>query len=272
VHKSSQKKLLRRTLHAVTAHVSTSVAALLLVMVGAPLAAAELHVAVAANFSAPLQKLTALYERSSGDHLIASAGSSGQLYAQIKQGAPFDLFLSADTDKPRLLENEGLAVGGSRFVYAIGALVLWSPQPGLVDSDGKVLEAGHYRFIAVANPQTAPYGTAAQQALTARNLWDRLNQDKKIVIGENITQTWQFAVTGSADMAFVALSQVVDTDGSIAGSSWRVPENLYAPIEQAAVALAHGAQPAAAQAFLKWLRTDAAALAVVHAAGYRTPD
>lgn len=239
---------------------------------GARLYAAELRVAVAANFSGPLNQLAPPYERSSGNRLVISAGSSGQLYTQIKEGAPFDVFLSADTDKPQRLENEGLAIPGSRFVYAIGSLVLWSPQAGVVDAEGKVLDGGHYRFIAIANPQSAPYGTAAQQVLTARNLWDKLNQDKKIVIGENITQTWQFAVTGNADMAFVALSQVIDGRGAIGGSSWLVPQNLYARIEQSAVSLAHGAQPATAQAFLRWLRTDAGALATVHAAGYRTPD
>ncbi|HEV7986090.1 MAG TPA: molybdate ABC transporter substrate-binding protein [Steroidobacteraceae bacterium] len=237
-----------------------------------PAAAAELHVAVAANFSGPLQTLAPLFEKSSGNQLVISSGSSGQLYTQIRQGAPFDLFLSADTDKPKQLENEGLTVPGSRFIYAIGTLVLWSPRPGVVDDQGKVLEAQRYRYIGIANPQTAPYGTAAQQVLSRLNLWDKLNRDKKVVTGENITQTWQFASTGSVDMSFVALSQVLGADGQIAGSSWRVPQSLYDPIEQGAVAVAHGNQQAAAQAFLTWLRTDPSALAVIRAAGYRTAD
>lgn len=237
-----------------------------------PVAAAELHVAVAANFTGPLQKLAPLFEQSSGNELVISSGSSGQLYTQIKQGAPFDVFLSADIDKPQRLEREGLTVPGSRFIYAIGALVLWSPQPGVVDEQGKVLEAQRYHFIGIANPQTAPYGTAAQQVLTKLNLWDPLNQQKKLVIGEDVTQTWQFAATSNVDMSFVALSQVLGADGHIAGSSWRVPQNLYDPIEQAAVAVAHSDHQAAAQAFLAWLRTDSSALAVIRAAGYRTAN
>jgi molybdate transport system substrate-binding protein len=235
-----------------------------------PALGAELHVAVAANFSEPLQKLAPLYQQRDGTELVISAGGSGQLYTQIRQGAPFDVFLSADTDKPQQLEHEGLAMTGSRFVYAIGTLVLWSPRPGVVDGAGQVLKKGKYRFISVANPQTAPYGTAAQQVLTKLGLWDSLNQSKQIVIGENITQTWQFASTGSADMGFVALSQVLGTDGQIAGSSWRPPQNLYEPIEQAAVALSGSRQAVPAQDFLYWLRTDPSALAVIHAAGYRT--
>jgi molybdate transport system substrate-binding protein len=231
----------------------------------------ELHVAVAANFSGPLQKLAPLYQQSSGNQLIISAGSSGQLYTQIKQGAPFDVFLSADADKPQQLERESLTVAGTRFVYAIGTLVLWSPQADLIDAGGKVLQAQRYRFIGIANPQTAPYGTAAQQVLTRLGIWDQLNQAKKIVVGENITQTWQFASTGNVDLAFVALSQVLDVDGKISGSSWQPPQDLYDPIEQAAVALGSSKQQPAAQAFLTWLRTDPGALAVIHAAGYRTP-
>jgi len=156
--------------------------------------AAELHVAVAANFFGPLQKLAPMFEQASGNQLLISSGSSGQLYTQIKQGAPFDVFLSADSEKPQLLENEGLAIAGSRFTYAVGALVLWSAKPGLVDNSGKVLQAQQYRFIGVANPQTAPYGTAAQQVLTKLGLWDKLNRERKIVIGENITQAWRPAM------------------------------------------------------------------------------
>ena len=196
-----------------------------------PALPAELHVAVAANFSGPLQRLAPMFEKASGNTLIISPGSSGQLYTQIKQGAPFDVFLSADTDKPRQLENEGLAV-----------------------------------------PQTAPYGTAAQQVLTRLGLWERLNHEHRIVIGENITQTWQFAATGSADMAFVALSQVLGEDGKISGSSWRVPQSMYDPIEQAAVIIAGTHQQAAAAAFVTWLGTDPAALAAIRAAGYRTAN
>ncbi len=235
-----------------------------------PIQAAELHIAVAANFSGPLEKLAPLFQQASGNELVISAGSSGQLYTQIKQGAPFDVFLSADTDKPQRLESEGLAVPGSRFIYAVGTLVLWSAKPAVVDNAGKVLQAQQYRFIGVANPQTAPYGTAAQQVLTKLGLWDKLNQDHKIVFGENITQTWQFAASGNVDMSFVALSQVLASDGSISGSSWLVPQSMYDPIEQGAMIVANTNQKAAAEAFTNWLRTDPAALAVIRSAGYRT--
>jgi molybdate transport system substrate-binding protein len=232
--------------------------------------AAELHVAVAANFFGPLQKLAPMFEQASGNQLVISSGSSGQLYTQIRQGAPFDVFLSADTEKPQLLENEGLAIPGSRFTYAVGALVLWSAKPALVDSAGKVLQAQQYRFVGVANPQTAPYGTAAQQVLTKLGLWDKLNRERKIVIGENITQAWQFAASGNVDLAFVALSQVLGPDGHITGSSWVVPQSMYDRIDQAAVALARSDQKAAAEAFMSWLRTDPGALSAIRSAGYQT--
>jgi len=245
----------------------------LLALLGAavmPALAAELHVAVAANFAAPLQKLAPLFEQATGNKLVISSGSSGQLYTQIRQGAPFDVFLSADTDKPRQLESEGLAIPNSRFIYAVGSLVLWSPRPDLVDSDGRILKSMRYHFIGVANPQTAPYGAAAQQVLTQLGLWARLNSEHRIVIGEDITQTWQFAATGNADLAFVALSQVLGEGGRVSGSSWRVPQSMYDSIEQGAVIIAGTHEKAAATAFATWLRTDPAALAAIRAAGYRT--
>jgi molybdate transport system substrate-binding protein len=235
-----------------------------------PVQAAELHVAVAANFSGPLQKLAPLFQQASGHQLVISAGSSGQLYTQIKQGAPFDVFLSADTDKPQQLEKEGLAVPGSQFTYAVGSLVLWSSKPGVVDADGKVLQSQRYHLISIANPQTAPYGTAAQQVLTKLGLWDTLNQEHRIVTGENITQTWQFAASGNVDLSFVALSQVLGADGNIAGSSWLVPQSLYDPIEQAGAIVAATKEKAAAEAFMTWLHTDPVALAAIRSAGYRT--
>jgi molybdate transport system substrate-binding protein len=246
--------------------------AALLGLVAVPIQAAALHVAVAANFLGPLQNLAPLFERASGNQLIISSSSSGQLYTQIKQGAPFAVFLSADLDKPQRLESEGLTVPGSRFVYAVGALVLWSPKPGLVDSAGKVLQAQQYRFIAIANPQTAPYGTAAQQVLTKLGLWEPLNRDRKLVTGENINQAWQFAASGNVDLAFVALSQVLGADGTIAGSSWLVPQTLYDRIEQAGVIIAHTSEQAAAQVFMNWLRTDPAALSAIRSAGYQTAN
>ena len=245
--------------------------ALLLLLGGAALAE-DLNVAVAANFYAPLQHLAPQFEHATGDKLIISSGSSGQLYAQITQGAPFDVFLSADSDKPSLLERAGLTVPGSRFTYAVGTLVLWSSKAGVVDAQGSVLKAGGYRYLGMADPSSAPYGAAAQQVLTALGLWDGLNRDKKLVLGESITQTWQFAATGNVDLAFVALSQVITPEGGVTGSSWLPPQALYAPIEQEAVILTQGSHRKAADAFADWLHHDPHALAGIKAAGYRIRD
>jgi len=233
--------------------------------------AAELNVAVAANFYGTLQKLAPKFEHTTGNKLVLSSGSSGQFYTQIKQGAPFDVLLSADSERPKQLEAEGLGVAGSRFTYAVGTLVLWSPQAGTVDSEGKVLTEGRFKMLGIADPEVAPYGVAAQQVLTALGLWDRLNQDRKLATGENINQVWQFAVSGSVDLAFVALSQV--TEGkAIAGSYWLPPQLLYKPLEQDAVILAHTTRRAAAAVFLKWLAQDPEAIAVIKAAGYRPKE
>jgi len=203
---------------------------------------------------------------------VLSSGSSGQFHTQIRQGAPLDAFLSADTERPRLLEAEGLTVPGSRFTYAIGTLVLWSPHTKAVDSDGKVLQAGRYRFIGLANPRTAPYGTAAQEVLTVLGLWDPLNREKKIVQGASITQAWQFAASDNVDLAFVALSQVTAADGTVSGSYWLPPQSMYTRIDQDAVILARTTKRKAAETFTTWLRTNREALAEIRAAGYRTAD
>jgi molybdate transport system substrate-binding protein len=237
-----------------------------------PAAAAQLRVAVAANFLSTLQKLAPQFMRASGNSVVVSAGSTGQLYTQITQGAPFDVFLSADTARPQRLESQGLIVPGSRFTYAVGSVVLWSPHAGAVDGGAKALTAGHYRFIGVAQPNNAPYGAAAQQVLTALGLWSRLNEDKKIVLGENITQTWQFAASGNVDMAFVALSQVIGPDGKISGSYWLPPQSMYAPIKQDAVVIKSTPNQAAALAFTHWLRTAPAAAMIIRAAGYHVAD
>jgi len=244
-------------------------ACLLLAMVAA--GAEELNIAVAANFYGTLQKLAPKFEQASGNQLTLSSGSSGQFYTQIKQGAPFDVFLSADTDRPKQLEAEGLGVPGSRVTYAIGTLVLWSPKAGTVDTDGKVLTTGRFKMLGIADPKAAPYGTAAQQVLTHLGLWDPLNQNKKIATGESINQAWQFAATGNVDLAFVALSQV--TDGKeISGSYWLPPQSLYTPLEQDGIILTRTTKRATADAFMKWLRQDPDALAIIKAAGYRLKE
>lgn len=233
--------------------------------------AEDLNIAVAANFLGTLQRLAPMFEQASGNKLLLSSGSSGQFYTQIRQGAPFDVLLSADSDRPKQLEAEGLAVAGSRFTYAIGTLVLWSPKAGVVDRDGKVLRSGVYRMIGIAEPRNAPYGAAAQQVLTALGVWEKLDQDKKLAIGENINQALQFAATGNADMAFVALSQV--SEGNvISGSYWLPPQALYTPLTQDAVILTRTSKRPAAEAFLSWLRHDPKAVATIKAAGYHVKE
>ncbi len=241
---------------------------LLMAVMASPSYAEELKVAVAANFLGTLQKLAPEFEKSTGHKLTLSGGASGQFYTQITQGAPFDIFLSADTERPKKLEDEGLAVPGSRFTYAVGKLVLWSPKAVVVDGSGEVLKKGNYQFLSIANPKAAPYGAAAQQVLEKLGLWDKLNTDKRIVTGESIAQTLQFVSSGSVEIGFVALAQVIGDGGAVAGSSWSPPQDMYAPITQDAVILKRTEHAAAAAQFMKWLRTDAGALAAIKAAGY----
>ncbi|MET0385366.1 MAG: molybdate ABC transporter substrate-binding protein [Polyangiales bacterium] len=230
----------------------------------------DLSVAVAANFLGTLQKLGVLFQRVSGHTLQPSPGSSGQLYAQIQRGAPYDVLLSADADRPAKLEAEGLTVKGSRFTYATGRLVLWSPKGGVVEGSGDVLKKPELKYVALPDPKTAPYGVAAEQVLTALKLLAPLRAANKVVVGESVAQAHQFAVSGHADCAFVALSQVLGAGGKITGSSWLVPDALYTKIDQDAVALKSSTKPALAQQFLTWLRTDSAALTLIRDSGYAT--
>jgi molybdate transport system substrate-binding protein len=240
-----------------------------------PAGAEDLNVAVAANFLGTLQQLAPRFEQASGDHLQITSASSGQLYAQIEQDAPFDIFLSADSERPQKLEAEGRAVPGSRFTYAIGTLVLWSPRAGVVDTQGHVLQGTGLHMLAIAEPKNAPYGAAARQVLTAMGLWDAFNRDHRIAVAQDINQAWQFAASGNADAAFVAKSQVIGTNplnpGS-AGSLWTPPQSQYNEITQDGVVLTHSAKPAAAQAFMHWLRTDRQAIDIIMAAGYRVRE
>jgi molybdate transport system substrate-binding protein len=234
----------------------------------APAFAAEVNAAVASNFSAPMKEIAALFEQQSGDTVKLSFGSTGKFYAQIKSGAPFDVFVAADTATPQHLEDEGLTASGSRFVYALGKLVLWSAQPGLVDDKGRVLRNGSYEKLAIADPKLAPYGMAAKQTLEKLAMWNSIRD--KLVIGENITQAYQFAATGNAELGFVALSQVM-RDGKVsAGSSWLVPADMYKPIRQSAVLLAGAKDKTAARAFLDFLKSGQAA-AVIRRYGYALP-
>ena len=237
-------------------------------LTSSPLFAAEVNAAVASNFSAPMKQIAALFEQQSGDTVKLSFGSTGKFYAEIKNGAPFDVFFAADTATPQRLEEEGLTVGGSRFVYALGKLVLWSAQPGYVDDQGRVLRKGDYEKLAIADPKLAPYGMAAKQTLAGMGLWDGVQ--RKLVTGENITQAYQFVATGNVELGFVALSQVM-RDGKVStGSWWLVPSDRYKPIRQSAVLLSGAKDKAAAQAFLDFLKSKKAA-AVIRSYGYALP-
>lgn len=225
----------------------------------------EVSVAVAANFTAPMNAIAAEFARDTGHKAQLAFGSSGKFYAQIRSGAPFQVFLSADEETPARLAQEGLADPPSRFTYAIGSLVLWSARPGYVDAKGEVLRTGRFDKLALANPRTAPYGKAAVEVLTRLGLLAAT--EPRFVQGENIAQTFQFVSTGNAELGFVALSQVMK-DGKISGgSAWIVPGELHQPIRQDAVLLSTGRGHPAAEALLQYLRTDKAR-AVIRAYGY----
>jgi molybdate transport system substrate-binding protein len=227
--------------------------------------AAEVSVAVAANFTAPMQKIAQSFEQNTGHKAILSFGSTGNFYAQIKNGAPFEILLSADDETPLRMEKEGLGVPGSRFTYATGKLVLWSKQSGLIDDKGEVLRRGNFQRLALANPKVAPYGAAAIESMTKLGVLQDIQL--KIVQGENIAQTYQFIATENAQLGFVALSQVL-TDGKIAqGSAWVVPANLHLPIRQDAILLTKGRSSPAAQALMTYLRSEKAR-AVIRSYGY----
>jgi molybdate transport system substrate-binding protein len=227
--------------------------------------AGEVRVAVASNFTAPMNAIAAEFARDTGHKALLSFGSSGKFYAQIKNGAPFQMFLSADDDKPALLEKEGMTVAGSRFTYAVGTLVLWSARPGYVDDKGEVLKEGRFAKLALANPRLAPYGSAAIETMTALGVVAALQS--RFVQGENIAQTWQFVSTGNAELGFVALSQLMQDGKLTSGSAWVVPAKLHTPIRQDAVILASGQGNAAAGALAKYLKGDKAK-AIIRAYGY----
>lgn len=237
-----------------------------LTVIAAHANAAELTVAVASNFVKPIEAMAPVFAAATGHQLKISTGSTGKFYAQIQRGAPFDVFLAADDKRPALLESEGRAVAGSRFVYAIGRLALWRPEPGLaVQPD--MLTADPAARIAIANPKTAPYGAAAEAVIAHLGLSEALKA--RLVQGENIAQTYQFVATGNAAMGFVAWSQV-SRDGTVAsGSGWLVPAGLHPPIRQSAVILTRGIDNPAAAAFVAFLKSEAARK-IIHQHGYDT--
>ena len=216
--------------------------------------AANVSVAVAANFTAPMQKIAKAFEQETGHKALLSFGSTGNFYAQIRNGAPFHVLLAADDDTPLKIEQEGLGVPGSRFTYAIGKLVLWSKQPGLVDDKGDILRSGKFARIAIANPKLAPYGAAAIDTMAKLELLPVLQP--RFVQGENIAQTYQFIATENAPLGFVALSQVLVDGKIVQGSAWIVPAGLHAPIAQDALVLSAGKDNPAATALMGFLRSD----------------
>ena len=227
--------------------------------------AAEVSVAVASNFTAPMKIIAQAFEKDTGHRLALSFGATGQFYAQIKNGAPYDVLLAADDETPAKLGAEGRALAASRFTYATGRLVLWSKDPTLVDANGEILRAGRFDRIAIANPKLAPYGAAAMEVIGKLGLTALVGP--KLVEGANIGQTFQFVASGNAALGFVALSQV-STNGVIKdGSAWIVSADMHQPIRQDAILLDAGKQNIAARALLDYLRSDTAQV-ILRSFGY----
>ena len=226
----------------------------------------EIRVATASNFRDAMSALASKFEQESGHSVVPIFGSTGKHFAQIINGAPFDAFFAADARRPEQLDQDGAAIPGSRFTYAMGKLVLWSPEANYVDANGVVLERGAFHYLAIANPELAPYGTAARDVLESLGLWESLSQ--RLVLGENIGQAFLYVQSGNADLGFIAWSQLVGNNTTpIQGSVWQVPENLYRPIEQQAVLLN---DREAARAFMSFIRSPEAAR-IIRKHGYTLP-
>lgn len=228
-------------------------------------------VAVAADFTKPMTEIAAEFQKVTGHEAKLSFGSSGKAFAQIESGAPFEVYLSASEKYPQELEKSGLVVHGSRFVYAIGKLVLWSATQGLVDDKGEILKTGGFKHIALADPSHAPYGVVAEEVMTSLGVLDKLRP--LCVMGENISQTFQFVTTGNAELGFVALAQVIDLNtGKIgSGSGWLIPDELHGPFNQTAVLLKTGAENPAARALVAFLKSEAAR-AIIRKYGFGSPE
>ncbi|OQX04797.1 MAG: molybdate ABC transporter substrate-binding protein [Thiothrix lacustris] len=228
----------------------------------------EVQVAVASNFTKPLEAIAEKFKVASGHELKISAGATGKLYAQIENGAPFEVFISADSKTPKKLVENKMAEADSQFTYAFGTLVLWSSTEGYVDDKGDVLKKGEFQHLAIANPKTAPYGEAGMAVMEKLGLTVAITP--KLVMGENITQTYDFVSTGNAELGFVALSQVSKANKLKAGSVWVVPQEMYKPLAQDAVLLSKGKDNAAAKALLDYLKGDEAQ-AIITSYGYALP-
>ena len=236
-----------------------------LLLISAASMADEIRIAVASNFVGTMKILANEFERDTEHRVVLIPGSTGKHYAQIINGAPFDVFFAADVKRPELLDRQGLIVPSSRFTYAIGKLALWSALERAIDSEGRVLVEGDFRYLAIANPKLAPYGRAAEEVIRSKGAWIAI-QDR-LVRGENIAQTFQFVSSGNAELGFVAYSQIVKLGEVFQGSYWVVSENLYSPIKQQAVLLTNNE---VARAFLVYLKS-AEALEIIQSFGYGTP-
>ncbi len=238
---------------------------LLLLTFAGPATAGEVQVAVAANFTAPMKRIAEEFEKDTGHKAMLSYGATGRFYAQITNGAPFDVFLSADDETPVKLEKEGAAVAGTRFTYATGRLVLWSAKPGLVDEKAAVLLRNEFRYLAIAAPKLAPYGAAAMETLTKIGMLPLLQA--KLVTGESIGQTFSMISSGNAELGFVAMSQVFEDNKLKSGSAWVVPANLHSPLRQDAVLLARGKNNPAALQLMTFMKSGQAR-AIINSFGY----
>lgn len=227
--------------------------------------AADVNLAVAANFTAPMDKISKKFTEKTGHKLLISYGSTGKLFAQIKNGAPFEVFLSADQEHPKKMIQDGSAVAGSERTYAVGKLVLWSPKAKVVDADGNILKKGAFKHLSIAQSKLAPYGAAAQQVLEKMGIWEKLQG--RLVMGESITQAHQFVATGNAEIGFIALSQIKKESERIEGSYWLVPPSLYSTLQQDVVLLMKGKESAAAKQFLEFLKSDEGKL-IIQKSGY----
>lgn len=219
-----------------------------------PVKAEQINIAVASNFIKPMKKIVQIYEKQSGHKVVMSFGSSGKFFAQISHGAPYHIFFSADQEKIIALEKANLIIKNSRFTYAIGALVLWSPTEGYFTDGAAFLADGHFKKLAMANPKLAPYGRAAQEVLAYTSLSEQVRT--KQVIAENIAQAFQFATTGNAEIGLIALSQVMNNGVISSGSSWVIPHSYYQPIKQDAAILKRAKNNQVSQDFIAFMRSS----------------
>ena len=237
------------------------VLSLLGTLLAAQVHAAEVKVAVAANFAKTLEDITVQFEKDTGHKVLATPGATGKFYAQIINGAPFEVLISADDETPRKLAKEAKAIAETQFTYAIGTLALWSPDTNLVDQGGGVLKTDKFKFLAIANAKVAPYGQAAVQTMLKLGVLTKI--EPRVVQGENIAQTYQFVTSGNAQLGFVALSQITENGKVKSGSAWSVPQEFHDQIKQDAILLNNGKDSIAAKALLDYLKSDKAKKIIV---------